>query len=316
MPKINIAIISGGWSREKEISIKSGKAVYGALNKEKFEVSVYDPSVELELLLRKKHSIDVAFILLHGRFGEDGCIQGLLNILGIPFIGSGVAASAMASNKRIAKDIYRTSGLSVIDDVVIEKGLAFSADEIIEKLGQNIIVKPVSEGSSFGISVCNNEDELLQGIETAFLYDREVIIEKFLKGREVTCCVLGNDSLETLPVVEVIPSNNHQFFNYEAKYKTGGATEICPAELPASILERITHSAKTAHHALRCRVWSRTDMIIHDNKVFVLETNTIPGMTENSLFPLAARAAGLSLSRLLEKLIGLSLDSSASGATI
>jgi D-alanine-D-alanine ligase len=315
MPKIKIAIISGGWSREKEVSIKSGKAVYGALNKEKFEVSIYDPSIDLELLLREKHSIDLAFILLHGKLGEDGCIQGLLSLLEIPFVGSGVAASAMASNKKIAKDIYRTSGLSVIDDVVIEKGLAFSADDIIKKLGQNTIVKPVSEGSSFGISVCNNQEELLQGIETAFSYDREIIIEKFLKGREVTCCVLGNDSLETLPVVEVIPSNNHQFFNYEAKYKTGGAIEICPAELPASILEKITHTAKAAHHALRCRVWSRTDMIIYDNKVFVLETNTIPGMTESSLFPLAARSAGLSLSQLLEKLISLSLEGLSSGAT-
>jgi D-alanine-D-alanine ligase len=312
MPKIKIAIISGGWSKEKDISIKSGKAVYGALNKEKFEVSVYDPSLGLDLLLREKHSIDLAFILLHGRFGEDGCIQGLLSILGIPFVGSGVAASAMASNKKIAKDIYRTSGLSVIDDVVLEKGRAFLLDDIIGILGQKTIVKPVSEGSSFGISVCNNKDELQQGIETAFLYDREIIIEKFLKGREVTCCVLGNDSLETLPIVEVIPNNDHQFFNYEAKYKTGGAKEICPAELPASILENIMQNAKAAHHALRCSVWSRTDMIIYDNEVFILETNTVPGMTENSLFPLAARVAGLSLSQLLDKLITLSLEGSAS----
>lgn len=311
MSKIKIVVISGGWSREKEISIKSGKAVFDAINKEKYEVTVCDPSVDLGFLLREKHSIDLAFILLHGRFGEDGCIQGLFNILGIPFVGSGVVASAMASNKRIAKDIYRMAGLDIIDDVVLNKGKEFSADDIIRRLGPKTIVKPVSEGSSFGISICNNKDELQQGIEAAFSCDSEIIVEKFLKGREVTCCVLGNDTLETLPVIEVIPNNNYEFFNYEAKYKTGGAREICPAELPASILEKITHDAKTAHHALRCRVWSRTDMIVYDNEIFVLETNTVPGMTENSLFPLAARTSGLSLSQLLDKLIALSLEDSA-----
>jgi D-alanine-D-alanine ligase len=308
MSKTRIAILSGGWSREKDISIKSGKAVYAAISREKYEVTVCDPSVDLDFLLREKPSIDLAFILLHGRFGEDGSIQGLLNILGIPFVGSGVAASAMASNKKIAKDLYRAAGLTIIDDVVLEKGKGFSVDDIEKRLGRKTIVKPVSEGSSFGISACNNKDELQLGIETAFSCDREIIVEKFLKGREVTCCVLGNDSLETLPVIEVIPGNNYDFFNYDAKYKTGGAKEICPADLPSSILERIRLNAKTAHHALRCRVWSRTDMIVYDNEVFVLETNTVPGMTENSLFPLAARTAGLSLSQLLDKLITLSLS--------
>jgi D-alanine-D-alanine ligase len=312
MSKIKIAIISGGWSREKDISIKSGIAVLNALDKQKYEVIVYDPSVDLDLLMQGKHSIDLAFILLHGRFGEDGCIQGFLNILGIPFVGSGVAASAMASNKKIAKDVYLAAGLTIIDDVVLEKGTVFSVDEIMRRLGHKTIVKPVSEGSSFGISSCNSKDELQQGIEAAFSCDSEIIIEKFIKGREVTCCVIGNESLETLPVIEVIPSNNHEFFNYEAKYKTGGAKEICPADLPASMLKKITHNAKTAHHALRCRVWSRTDMIVNDNEVFVLETNTVPGMTENSLFPLAAETAGLSLAQLLDKLIALSLEGSAS----
>jgi D-alanine-D-alanine ligase len=309
MLKINIAIISGGWSREREISIKSGKAVYEALDKDKYEAMIYDPSNELELLIKNRELIGLAFILLHGRFGEDGCIQGFLNLLKIPFVGSGVTASAMASNKKIAKDIYKLAGLNIIKDITLQKGNDFSVDQITDFLGQKTIVKPVSEGSSFGISVCNNGDELQRGIEIAFKYDNEVMIEKFIKGREVTCCVLGNDCLETLPIVEIIPNNGHKFFDFEAKYTKGASKEVCPATLSPELSDKVIQYAKTAHRALRCRVWSRTDMIIQENEVFILETNTIPGMTENSLVPLASKTAGLSMSHLLDKLISLSLES-------
>lgn len=311
MPKINIAIISGGWSREREISIKSGKNVYEALDKNKYNITNYDPSNGLELLLKSSQSIDLAFILLHGKFGEDGCIQGFLNLLKIPFVGSDVTASAMASNKKIAKDIYKLAGLNIIKDVTLQKGHEFSVDQIIDVLGQKTIVKPLSEGSSFGITVCNNRDELQKGIETTFNYDNEVMIEKFINGREVTCCVIGNQYLETFPVVEIIPNNAHKFFDYDAKYIKGSTSEVCPADLPPNISDMVVQSAKIAHRALRCRAWSRTDMIIQKNEVLILETNTIPGMTENSLFPLAARAAGLSISQLLDKLINLSLEQQA-----
>jgi len=308
MPKINIAIISGGWSRERDISIKSGNAVCNALDKYKYDITIYDPSNDLELLVKNRKSIGLAFILLHGRFGEDGCIQGFLNLLKIPFVGSDVTASAMSSNKKIAKDVYRLAGLNVIKDVTLQKGNDFSVDKIIDFLGQKTIVKPLSEGSSFGISICNNHKELLKGIETTFKYDNEIMIEKFINGREVTCCVLGNNSLDTLPIVEIIPNNSHKFFDYEAKYTKGASREICPANLSSALSEKITQYAKTAHRALRCSVWSRTDMIIAGNKVFILETNTIPGMTENSLVPLASKAAGLSMPQLLDKLIDFSLE--------
>lgn len=310
MPKTRIAIISGGWSREKEISKKSGKAVYDALSREKYDVTSYDPMTDLALLVQMNDSIDLAFILLHGKFGEDGCIQGFLSLLNIPFVGSGVTASAMASNKKIAKVIYKTAGLNTIDDVVLQQGIDFSLEDIIKQLGQKTIVKPLTEGSSFGISACNNRDELKKGINAAFSYDTEVMVERFLKGREVTCCVLGNDVLETLPIVEVVPENKHSFFDYEAKYKAGAAKEICPADLSPYLRDKVTRCAKTAHHALKCRVWSRTDMIIFEDEVFILETNTIPGMTENSLVPLAAKTSGLSMSELLDKLIDLSLETS------
>jgi D-alanine-D-alanine ligase len=308
MPKLNIAIISGGWSREKQISTKSGNAVYEALDKEKYNVSVYDPSNDLELLFKNSHTIDLAFLLLHGKYGEDGCIQGFLSLLRIPFVGSGVVASAMASNKKIAKDIYKNAGLKVIKDVTLNKGVDYSIDQVIDFLGQKTIVKPVSEGSSFGISVCNNRDELQKGIDAAFACDNEVLVEQFIKGREVTCCVLGNNNLDTLPIIEVIPNHDHLFFDYEAKYQNGASKEICPAELSPQIRDRVIQYAKAAHHSLRCRVWSRTDMIIHEDEIFILETNTIPGMTANSLVPLAARTAGLSMSQLLDRIVSLSLE--------
>jgi D-alanine-D-alanine ligase len=311
MPKKNIAIISGGWSREREISIKSGMSVYEALDKDKYSVTVYDPREGLDLLIKNRQSIGLAFILLHGRFGEDGCIQGFLNLLNIPFVGSDVTASAMSSNKRIAKDMYKLAGLNIIKDITIKRGNDFSVDQIIDLLGEKTIVKPLSEGSSFGISVCNNRDELQEGIESSFKNENEIMIEKFINGREVTCCVLGNDTLETLPIVEIIPNNGYKFFNYEAKYTKGATKEVCPADLPSDIADKVTHCAKTAHRTLRCKTWSRTDMIIQEKDLFILETNTIPGMTDNSLFPLASRAAGISMTQLLDKLIALSLEKSA-----
>ena len=308
MPKMNIAIISGGWSREREISIKSGNSVYESLDKNRYNATIYDPSNDLELLIKNRSSIDLAFILLHGRFGEDGCIQGFLNLLKIPFVGSDVTASAMAFNKRVAKDIYRLAGLNIIKDVTLRKGDYYSVDQIDDILGKKTIVKPLSEGSSFGITVCSSPGELKKGIEATFKFDKEIMIEQFIKGREVTCCILGNKTLEALPIVEVIPNNDHKFFDYEAKYTRGAAKEICPAVLSSDIAEKVVQCAERAHRALHCRVWSRTDMIILENDVYILETNTIPGMTENSLVPLAARAAGLSMSQLLDKLITLSLE--------
>jgi len=311
MSKKNIAIISGGWSREREISIKSGMAVNKALDKAKYNVTVYDPREGLDLLIKSRQAIDMAFILLHGRFGEDGCIQGFLNLLNIPFVGSGVTASAMASNKRIAKDMYKFAGLNIIKDVTLKRGSGFSVKQIIDILGEKTIVKPLSEGSSFGISACNNLEELQAGIKSTFQFENEIMIEEFINGREVTCCVLGNDTLETLPIVEIIPNNGYKFFNYEAKYTKGASKEVCPADLPADIADKVIQCAKTAHRALRCSAWSRTDMIIREKELFILETNTIPGMTETSLVPLASRAAGMSMTQLLDKLIDMSLENPA-----
>jgi D-alanine-D-alanine ligase len=259
-------------------------------------------------LIKDKHEIDIAFVLLHGRMGEDGSIQGMLKILGIPFVGSDVLASAMSLNKKIAKSIYRASGLMVAKDVILEKKDKYSAEAIIQRLGEKVVVKPVCEGSSIGTSICNGEKELLRGIELAFSHDTEVMVEEYLEGREVTCGIMGNRDLVALPLVEIIPGSDHSFFDYRAKYTPGATREICPAQIPDSLAKKAQDVAKRAHRGLQCRVWSRTDMIIKGDDIYVLETNTIPGMTETSLFPLSAKQAGISMPQLLERLIDLSLE--------
>jgi D-alanine-D-alanine ligase len=308
MKKIRLALIAGGFSGEREVSLKSGDAVYRALDPHKYEVARYDPRGGLARLLEDREEIDLAFVLLHGKYGEDGSIQGFLDLLGIPYVGSGVLASAMALNKRVAKDMYRIAGLRVVEDVHLTVQTPASLDQILEKLGPSTVVKPVSEGSSLGVAICHDREDLRKGLECAFGYDEEVLVERFLQGTEVTCCVLGNDVLETLPLIEIVPNPEYAFFDYRAKYTPGATNEICPARVSASHAEEARAAAKRAHRALGCRVWSRTDMMIHHDKVYLLETNTIPGMTETSLVPLAAKKAGLSFSRFVERLIQLSLE--------
>ncbi|MBN2034337.1 MAG: D-alanine--D-alanine ligase [Deltaproteobacteria bacterium] len=307
MKKLRLAVIAGGFSGEREVSLKSGDAVERCLDPDKYEVSRYDPRDGLALLLEDREKIDLAFVLLHGKYGEDGSIQGFLDLLQIPYVGSGVLASAMALNKKVAKDIYRFAGLRVIEDVCLTVHQAFSVDQILKNLGPSTVVKPVSEGSSLGVAVCHDAESLEKGLEQAFMFDEEVLVERFVRGTEVTCCVLGNDVLSTLPLVEIVPSAEYAFFDYKAKYTPGATTEICPARVSARFTEEAQSAAKRAHRALGCRVWSRTDMMIHNGDVYLLETNTIPGMTETSLVPLAAKAAGISFPQFVDRLIHLSL---------
>ena len=308
MGRLHIGLIAGGCSGEREISLRSGEAVFNALDKGKYQVTRYDPRDGLVTLIEDREKIELAFVLLHGKFGEDGCIQGFLELLGIPFVGSGVLPSAMAHHKKTAKEVYKSAGLRVAKDVVLFAGEPFSVKHIMDDLGPATVVKPIAEGSSLGMSICRSEEELLEGIGSAFQYDQEVMVEAYVNGREVTCCVLGNRTLEALPLIEIVPNPEYAFFDYQAKYTPGAAKEICPAPLSSALSEKVEFCAKEAHKALKCKVWSRTDMIIEDEEVYLLETNTIPGMTETSLVPLAARTAGVSMSQLVDKLVVLSLE--------
>jgi len=308
LKRLKVALIAGGISGEREVSMKSGDAVEKALDPKKYEVKRYDPRDDLGLLLRNSAKTDLALILLHGRYGEDGSMQGLLDLLGLSYVGSGILGSAMAMNKRIAKSVFRMEGLLVADDVLLYKGEPYSLDEILDRLDASTVVKPASEGSSIGVTICRSKEALLKGIEAAFHHDQEILVEKFLNGKELTCCVLGNKSLEALPVIEIVPNSEFAFFDYQAKYTPGATSEICPARISQAQTQAVQSCAMRAHKALQCRDWSRTDMILCEEKVYVLETNTIPGMTETSLVPLAARTAGMTFPQLVNRLIALCME--------
>jgi D-alanine-D-alanine ligase len=211
-------------------------------------------------------------------------------------------------NKRVTKDVYRSVGLRVPKDIIVKKGETITVDKIKDILGTPVVIKPVSEGSSIGISIMENEYDILAGIEKAFEFDLEVLLEEYVSGKEITCAVLGRKHLETLPLVEIVPKDTHRFFDFDAKYTAGETIEICPAKIKSHLQNKAFEIAENAHRALHCRDWSRTDMIIKKDEIFLLETNTIPGMTETSLVPLAAKGKGWTLSNLLDRMINTCME--------
>ncbi len=302
--KLTVALIAGGKSGEREVSLKGAAGVEKALNKEKFAVKRYDPVTDLGLIIDNADQIDVAFILLHGLWGEDGSVQGFLDLLEIPYQCSGVLGSAMAMDKHVAKTMYRQSGLPVADWNIVSQTGSYDSKELVGHLGLPLVVKPVREGSSLGMTIASNEKELVKGIEKAFEHDSRVMVEKFIQGREITVGVIGNDYLQPLPVVEIIPGKEFEFFDYTAKYVPGASEEICPADLADDLTEKAQQYGVAAHRCLELKGYSRTDMMISDaGELYLLETNTIPGMTPTSLLPQAAAVFGLDFPELLERLI-------------
>ena len=254
--------------------------------------------------------LDVVLIALHGTWGEDGRIQGLLDTLGIPYTGSGVLASALAMDKVMAKTVLKAAGLDTPKGAVVSS--AASGDlERARAVGTPAFVKPVESGSSVGATIVRRADELGPAIEEALRYDRRAMIEEYIKGRELTVAVIGNDEPEPLPVIEIV--TKHQFFDYSAKYDKGESDEICPADVPAAVARRAQDMAIQAHRALGCRGMSRIDLVWESDaaepqRMVALEVNTIPGMTANSLLPKAAKAAGIGFGDLLARLIGWALE--------
>ncbi|MBW1696968.1 MAG: D-alanine--D-alanine ligase [Deltaproteobacteria bacterium] len=308
MKKITVALLSGGDSPEREVSLSSGDQVYDALEKEKYDILRYDPKTDLQRLMADANKIDVALIILHGPNGEDGTIQGLLDLLKIPYQGSGVLGSANAMNKIASKHLYAQFGIPTPSYLTVKKTDTPKPDQWIRRLGLPLVVKPVSCGSSVGLSIVKSEDMLAAAVEKAFCHDDTIMLEEYIEGIELTVGVIGNDSLEALPVIEIIPDDAHEFFDYEAKYTAGITQEICPARIDDNLTEKAQSLGKLAHRALFCKGYSRTDMILRQKDIFVLETNTIPGMTANSLLPQAAKTAGISFSKLLDKLIELGME--------
>lgn len=305
---LRVALLAGGKSGEREVSLAGAAQVAQALDPAKYQVKRYDPATDMARLAVEAGDIDVVFILLHGRFGEDGTVQGFLDLLGLPYQGSGVLGSALAMDKDSAKTLYRAHGLPVADWRMARPADAEDPARLAADIALPLVVKPVRQGSSLGMSIAHTPTELGAAIGKAFAYDQEVMVEQYLKGREITVGVLGNDQLTALPLVEIIPGSGHPFFDYQAKYQAGASREICPADLPEAISRQAQAYAITAHRALKLRGYSRTDMILSDNGLVVLETNTIPGMTPTSLLPQAAAAAGLPFAALLDRLLELALE--------
>lgn len=307
--KLRIALLAGGRSGEREVSLMGAVGVEKALDDEKFQVTRYDPLTDLGKIAAEKDQIDFAFLLLHGLWGEDGTMQGFLDLLDIPYQGSGVLGSALAMDKNLSKKLYKLSDLPVADWRIVEKNRDFSIQDLVAELQLPLVVKPVADGSSLGMTIAQNVAELGVGITQAFKHGDKVMVESFLKGREITVGVLGNDEPEALPLVEIIPGDEHAFFDYNAKYQPGATKEICPAEVDEEITAKAQEYGVAAHKALQLRGYSRTDMILADDgELYLLETNTIPGMTPTSLYPQAAAEYGLDFSGLLEKLIELGME--------
>ncbi|MBW2437321.1 MAG: D-alanine--D-alanine ligase [Deltaproteobacteria bacterium] len=308
MGKLTLALLSGGVSSEREVSLNSGDQVYAALDKDKYHIIRYDPKTDLARLVEDAPGIDAALIILHGPYGEDGTVQGLLELLNIPYQGSGVLGSSIAMNKLAAKYLYENAGLPVPPYIALQKGDPLEPAAWEKQLGLPLVVKPNEAGSSVGMTIVKSVDAIAAALEKAFAHDATVLLEGYIDGIELTGGVIGNRELLALPLIEIIPDDQHEFFDYEAKYTAGVTEEICPARIDDQMTKTAQTYAKTAHSALFCKGYSRTDMILRGNQIFVLETNTIPGMTATSLLPQAAQAAGFSFSRLLDELITLSIE--------
>jgi D-alanine-D-alanine ligase len=305
---LRVALIAGGTSSEREVSLKGARAVEKALRELDHKVEFFDPATDLLKLAQRAGEFDVAFLVLHGKGGEDGTIQGFLELLGLPYQGAGVLGSALAMHKGLSKKLYQLACLPVPRGETFHKGHS-SSKEMVEHakwLGFPLVVKPATHGSSVGMSIVENEKELFKALDLAFSYDDEVLIEEYIQGREITGGILEE---KPLPLVEIIPKES-KYFDYETKYTPGKAEEVCPAPLDEKLTEKGQNYALIAHKVLKLRHYSRTDMILKDDEFFVLETNTIPGMTETSLLPLAARVAGLSFKDLVQKLLELALKKS------
>ena len=307
--KICIALLAGGKSGEREVSLNGAAIFEKALDPEKFSIRRYDPAYDLAKLAADSDEIDFAFILLHGLFGEDGSVQGMLDLLDIPYQGSGILGSAVAMDKNLAKVLYRLEGIPVADWRLVTELKRDQCKDLAAAMGLPLVIKPVRDGSSLGLTIARSVEEVRKGIELALQNDSRVMVEKYIGGREITVSVLGNENPEAMPVIEIIPGEEYEFFDYNAKYLPGASKEICPAEIDEELTVVAQDYGVRAHQVLQLHGYSRSDMIIaHDNTIYILETNTIPGMTQTSLLPQSAAAHGLEYPALLERLIELGME--------
>lgn len=308
---MKVAVLYGGTSGEREVSLSSGKGIMEALKKNGHDVIGIDFNpTSLENIINL--DVDMAFIGLHGKYGEDGRVQGLLEMLNIPYVGSGVLASALAMDKTKAKQIFNQNGLLTANSKTYNTKTMNELQSIVKDIEEHFsfpcVVKPNQEGSTLGLTIVKDKSQLAGAVETAVSCDSVILVEEFVKGREVTVAVLGEVGQEyALPVIEIIPKN--EYYDYESKYTLGGSEHIVPAELEDSVTKSLQKYAVLAHQLLGCKTYSRVDFIVkEDGTSIILEVNTLPGMTPTSLFPDAARAVNMSYEEMIEKFLNLSLQ--------
>ena len=295
-----IGVLMGGISAEREISLRTGQAIHKALRKKKYKAYSIDVTKSLAQTLIKK-KIEVAFISLHGKWGEDGTVQGMLEIMQIPYTGSGVMASALALNKGMTKKILSYHRLPTPDFQIVKVEESTRADFRQKiKIPFPLVIKPISEGSTIGTTIIKQKRSLPDACEHAAQFDQHILIEQFIEGKEITTGILDGSAL---PLIEIVPKSG--FYNFQSKYTPGNTEYIIPARVNQSVARKIQQLAVKAYHAIGCEGAVRVDfMVSHKReKPYILEINTIPGMTETSLLPMAAQHAGISFEDLAEKMV-------------
>ena len=308
---LKIVVVCGGISSEREVSLRSGKAVWESLQRNGYRhASLFDLN-EKNLVDLLNTPMDLAFLALHGKGGEDGCIQGALELAGIPYTGASVEASAICMNKIKTKEILAQVGLPTPKfTTVYAKDVTDpteTAIELIRSIGLPMVLKSPREGSSIGVFIVKQEQELVTAMQEIFSLGDLLLAEEFMSGVEVTLPILGNDDLTTLPVVEITSEN--EFYDYEAKYTKGMCHHLIPARIPESLQIRIAEIGKKAYRLLGCQGLSRIDFILNDEgSPMLIEINTLPGMTEMSLFPDSARSVGISFEELTDRIVQLALE--------
>jgi len=300
-----VAVLMGGSSAERDISIMSGTGVLKALQSRGVDAHAFDPA-QRDLGELRREGFARCFIALHGRFGEDGTVQGALELLGIPYTGSGVMASAIAIDKVMTKRVWLAEGLSTPKYRLLRRGAYAPAElrTVTDELGLPLIVKPAREGSSIGVTKVQNHSEMAAAVDAAAELDADVLCEQFIAGDEVTCPVLGTgDSARALPVIRIVAPEGK--YDYQNKYFTDDTQYIVPCGLPAGEEEKIQQLVLKAYAVLSCRGWARADVMIdaRTREPYLLEINTSPGMTGHSLVPMSARAAGISYEDLCVRLL-------------
>lgn len=301
-----IGVLCGGDSSEREISLKSGNSVYASLKEMGLNAVVIDLPNKAEAIdIVLSSGIDLAFITLHGGFGEDGTIQSMLDEISVPYTGSGSKASQIAFNKWLAKLVFKENGIPTPYSKIMTKD-AVSKDRffnsLINEFNFPLIVKPIKEGSSIGISIAKDKNSLQKAIDKAFYYNDQVLIEEYIKGEDITVGILGDISL---PVVHIKPHS--EFYDFNAKYNDSLTEYIVPADISEETAKQAQELGLCVHNAIGCSGFSRVDMILDgSNKIFVLELNSIPGLTSSSLLPKSAKAAGISFGELCIRMCELS----------